>query len=151
LKLHGEGLCFDGADLTGAMFVQEPKLPRASMRAAQLAKVFAHGADFTRADFSHANLDGCELGRSTMQGANLRGAHAREAGLRFVDLSQAQVVGADLRGALLANAKLHGARLDASSFFMADLARIQIDTDTSFDHANFGRARIYPRWEPPKS
>lgn len=151
LKMHGEDLCFDGADLTGAMFVQEPKLARASMRGAKLTKVFAHGADFTGADLSQANLDACEFGYSTLQGANLRGALARGAGLRFADLSQAQVVGADLRGALLANAKLHGARFDASSLFMADLARIQIDTRTSFDNANFGRARIYPRWEPPKS
>jgi uncharacterized protein YjbI with pentapeptide repeats len=151
LKMHGENLCFDGADLTGAMFVQEPKLPRASMRDTVLTKVFAYGVDLTGADLSRANLDACEFGHSTLQGANLRGVRARGAGLRFADLSQAEVAGADLRGALLGNAKLHGARFDASSLFMADLARIQIDTHTSFDNANFGRARIYPRWEPPKS
>jgi uncharacterized protein YjbI with pentapeptide repeats len=151
LKVHGEGLFFDGADLTGAMFVQDPKLPRASMRGTKLTRVFAHGADFTGADFSGANLDGCELGGSALQEANLRGVHAREAGLRFVDLSKAQVVGADLRGALLANAKLFGARFDASSVFMADLARIRTDTESSFDKVNFGRARLSPRWEPPKA
>jgi uncharacterized protein YjbI with pentapeptide repeats len=150
LKMHSDGLFFDGADLTGATFVQEPKLPRASMRGTKLTRVFAHSADFTEADLSHANLDGCELGHSTLHGANLRGVKAREAGLRFVDLSQAQVVGADLRGALLANAKVYGARFDASSLFMADLARIRIDTESSFDGVNSGRARMYPRWEPPK-
>ena len=147
LKIDGEGLCFDGADLTGATFVQEPKLPRASMRGTTLTKAFAHGADLSGADLAHANLDGCEFGRSSLQGANLRGVRAREAGLRFVDLRQAQVVGADLRGALLANAKLGGARFDASSLYMADLARIEIDTQTSFEHVNFGRVRIYPRRE----
>lgn len=150
LKVNGEGLCFDRADLSGAMFVQEPKLPRASMRGAKLTKVFAHGVDFTGVDLSHANLDGCELGTSMMRGANLRGVRARDAGLRFVDLSQAQVVGADLRGTLLASARLQGARFDATSLFMADLARVQIDTETSFDQANLGRARTYPRWEPHK-
>ena len=150
LKVRGEGLCFDGADLTGAAFVQEPRLPRASMRGTKLTKVFAHGADLTGADLSRANLDGCELGGATLKGANLRGVQAREAGLRFVDLSQAQVVGADLRGALLANATLYGARFDASSLFMADVARIRTDAESSFDQVNFGRARRYPRWEPPK-
>jgi uncharacterized protein YjbI with pentapeptide repeats len=150
LKMHGEALRFDGADLTGAMFVQEPKLPRASMRDTNLTRVFAHGADLTGADLSRANLDGCELGHSILQEANLRGVKAREAGLRFVDLSKAQVVGADLRGALLANAKVYGARFDASSLFMADLARIRIDAESSFDKVNIGRARFYPRWEPPK-
>jgi uncharacterized protein YjbI with pentapeptide repeats len=150
LKMQGEGLSFDGADLTGAAFVQEPKLPRASMRGATLIKVFAHAADFTGADLSQANLDGSELGRSTFQGANLRGVKAREAGLRFADLSQAQVVGADLRGALLANATAYGTRFDASSLFMADLARIRIDTESSLEGVNLGRARLFPRWEPPQ-
>ena len=150
LKTQGESLSFDGADLTGAMFVQEPKLPRASMRGTTLTRVFAQAADLAGADLSHATLDGSELGHSNLQGANLRGVKAREAGLRFVDLSQAQVVGADLRGALLANAKAYGTRFDASSMFMADLARIRIDTDSSMQGVNFGRARTYPRWEPPK-
>lgn len=150
LKLQGEGLRFDGADLTGAMFVQEPRLPHASMKDAILTRVFAHGADLTEADLSRANLDGAELGGAVLQKANLRGVHAREAGLRFVDLSQAQVVGADLRGALLANAQLFGARLDGSSVFMADLARIRTDGESSFESVNSGRARVYPRWEPPK-
>lgn len=149
MNVNGENLCFDGADLSGAMFVQEPRLPHASMRGAKLTKAFLHGADLTGATLSHANLDSCELGRSTLVGANLRGASAFETGLRFADLSQAQVVGADLRGALLANAKLFGARFDASSFFMADLSRVQIDTNTSFEHVNLGRARIFPRWQPP--
>jgi uncharacterized protein YjbI with pentapeptide repeats len=150
LKAQGEGLHFDGADLSGAMFVQEPRLPRASLRGANLTRVFAHGADFTGADFSGANLDGSQLGGAVLQGAHLRGVQAREAGLRFVDLRQAQVTAADLRGALLANAKLFGARFDASSLFMADLARIRIDAESSFDKANMGRARRYPKWEAPK-
>ena len=75
--------------------------------------------------------------------------HARETGFRFADLRGADIVGADLRGALLANAKLQGARLDATSLYMSDLSRIQIDTATSVAHVNFGKARLYPRWEPP--
>lgn len=149
VKPSGEGLSFDGADLTNARFVQEPRLPRASMRDATLTKAFAHGADFSGADFAHATLDGAELGGSDLRGASLRGVRARDTGLRFADLGAADVVGADLRGALLGNARLHGARFEASSFFMADLARVQIDTATRFDHANLGRARLYPRWEPP--
>jgi uncharacterized protein YjbI with pentapeptide repeats len=151
LKAQGEGLKFDDADLGESTFVQEPKLPGASMRGARLSKVFLHGADLTGADLARANLDGAELGGSTLKGANLRGATAREAGLRFADLTGARVVGADLRGALLSNATLHGARLDRSSVFMADLARIRVDTDTTFEGVNFGRARLYPRWEPPQT
>ena len=149
LKMHGEGLSFDGADLSGAMFVQEPKLPRASMRGTRLTKAFAHGIDLSGADLSHADLDGSELGRSNLRGANLRGATARDAGLRFVDLSQAQAVGADLRGALLASAKLCGARFDASSFFMADVSRVEVDSQTSLSHVNFGRTRTDPKWKAP--
>ncbi len=149
LKIKGEALCFDGADLTGAMFVQDPQLPRASMRGTTLTKAFLHSVDLAGADLTHANLDSCELGRSNLSGANLRGARAREAGMRFVDMSKAQVVGADLRGALLANAKVGGARFDASSLYMTDLSRLEIDTRTSFDHANLGRARIYPRKAVP--
>ena len=149
LKVHGEALCFDGADLTGAMFVQEPRLPRASMRGTTLTKAFLHSVDLAGADLTHANLDGCELGRSNLSRADLRGAHARDAGLRFADMSEAKVIGADLRGALLANAKLAGACFDASSLYMADLSRIEIDTRTSFDHVNVGRARIYPRRAAP--
>jgi hypothetical protein len=33
---------------------------------------------------------------------------------------------------------------------MSDLSRIRVDTDSSFDGVNFGRARMYPRWEPPQ-
>jgi uncharacterized protein YjbI with pentapeptide repeats len=150
LKVRGEGLRFDGADLSESTFVQEPKLPKVSMRGAQLRKVFLHGADLTGADLFQANLDGAELGYSRLQGANLHGATAREAGLRFVDLSGARVVSADLRGALLANAKAFGTRFDRTSFFMSDLSRIRVDTDASFDGVNFGRARRYPRWEPPQ-
>ena len=151
LKPNAQGVCFDGADLSGTSFVQDPKLPGASMRGTNLSKVFAHGADFKGADFSQATLDAAELGQARLQGAELRGVKARGAGLRFADLGQAGVVGADLRGALLGNAKLHGARFDASSLYMADLARIQIDSKTSLEKVNFGRARLFPRWEPPAS
>jgi uncharacterized protein YjbI with pentapeptide repeats len=151
LKPDAAGLCFDGADLSGTSFVQDPKLPGASLRGTNLSKVFAHGADFKGANFSQATLDGAEFGQAQLQGADLRGVHARGTGLRFVDLSKASVVGADLRGALLGNAKLHGTRFDASSLYMTDLARIQIDTKTSFEKVNFGRARLFPRWEPPAS
>lgn len=150
LKIRGEGLRFDGADLSESTFVQEPRLPRASMRGAQLRKVFLHGADLAGADLFQANLDGAELGHANLEGANLRGATAREAGLRFVELSRARVVGADLRGALLANARAFGTRFDRTSFFMSDLARLRVDTDSSFEGVNFGRARMYPRWEPPQ-
>ena len=68
----------DGADLSESTFVQEPTLPRASMRGAQLRKVFLHGADLTGADLSQANLDGAELGYSRLGGANLGGAKARK-------------------------------------------------------------------------
>ena len=151
LQPRGVGIRFDGADLTRVAFVQKPALPRASMRGATLTKTFAHGADFRGADFSQATLDDAEFGHADLRSASLRGARARNAGLRFVDFGQANVSGADLRGALLGNSKLHGARLEATSFFMADLARIQIDTATRFEHANLGRARLYPRWEPPRS
>jgi uncharacterized protein YjbI with pentapeptide repeats len=150
LKVRGEKLRFDGADLSESTFVQEPALPQVSMRGTQLRKVFLHGADLTGADLFQANLDGAELGYSRLQGANLRGATAREAGLRFVDLSGARVVGADLRGALLANAKVFGTRFDRTSLFMSDLSRIRVDTDASFDGVNFGRARRYPRCESPQ-
>ena len=149
IKASGEGLDFDGADLSGVAFVQDPKLPRATLRGATLAKTFAHGTDWSGADFSKATLDGAELGGGKFQGATLRGVHARETGFRFADLRGADIVGADLRGALLANAKLQGARLDATSLYMSDLSRIQIDTATSVAHVNFGKARLYPRWEPP--
>lgn len=147
LRIKGESLSFDAADLTGARFVLEPSLPRASMREARLTKALLHQADLRGADLSLANLDGCELGRSNLSGANLRGVHAREAGLRFVDLSHAQVIGADLRGALLANANLASANFDATSLYMTDLSRVDIDTRSSFEQVNFGRARIHPRKE----
>jgi uncharacterized protein YjbI with pentapeptide repeats len=150
LKPNAEGLRFDGADLTGAVFVQEPKLARASMRSARLTRVFARGADLTGADFSGANLDGCELGEAVLHGTTLRGVQAREAGLRFADLTGAEVIGADLRGSLLGNATVFGARFDRSSLFMTDLGRLRTDTKSTFERVNFGRARLHPRWEPPK-
>lgn len=145
IKLQGDGLCFDAADLSGAMFVQDVELPHASMRGTTLTKAFLHGTDLTGVDLTGATLDDAELGRSMLRGATLRGVRARGTGLRFVDLAQAQAVGADLRGALLSNANLKGACFDASSLYMADVSRIEIDTRTSFAHANLGRARIHPR------
>ena len=50
--------------------------------------------------------------------------------------------------ALLGGATLHGANFRGANLFGADLARIRVDTATSFEDANLKRARIQPKARP---
>jgi hypothetical protein len=71
----------------------------------------------SRADLSHATLNGVDLGSAHLKGANLSGAD-----LGGADLSDADLSGTDLSGASLIAANLRGANLDDANLSGASTA-----------------------------
>jgi uncharacterized protein YjbI with pentapeptide repeats len=101
---------------------REPRARRAVMRF-----VLAPGIDFSRrllveADFTGADLRGCNFAMADLERAALYCADMRSVDARGVNLHRA-----DLRGVSLRHANLMGARLDGADMREAVLARVDIE------------------------
>jgi uncharacterized protein YjbI with pentapeptide repeats len=106
---------FDGAVLTGALFIDEHHyewrddcdLRGASFRGADLRR-----ADLRRVRAARADFTGARLGRVRMLECDLRGASFADADLTGSSLERADVRGADFSSACLGRAKLSHATYD---------------------------------------
>jgi len=138
------------ADLTGASLVG------ARLFAAQMQRVRADGADFSRAriagDLSMSSLRGAKfveadlsadmrnqsmglmravLASAMAEGADFMTADLRSADLRFLHARGASFAGADLKGADASGADLLGAKWDGAKVSELDLDQAKIDAAAS--------------------
>lgn len=65
-----------------------------------------HKMDLSGVDFSHANLQECNLEKSVLRGANLSHTVFKEANLTGADLREAETEGTDLKSGKLHNTKI---------------------------------------------
>ncbi len=145
-----DGARFCDATLFGTQFVTGTSLAQADFSRAQLPNASLRGVDLRKARFSGAVLDGADLSKCDLSGADLKGVSARKAMFIGSLLAGASLAGADLLSALLSRAKLFGTNLSGANLFQADLAKVQTDGATNLDRANLGRARVHPKYQPPK-
>ena len=113
--LHGSGLDFTGANLSGLDFAE------AEFSGAQLSGVRMAGADLYRAWLMGATLRGADLSGARLRKAEGRGCDARNAILRGVDMERAEFEDAGFRGADLSGAQFGQARLSGADLRDADL------------------------------
>ena len=119
--------------------LEAPHLSDADLRAADMAFVFAPGADLRG-----ARLQGVDLQYAQLQGAALQEAHLQKADLRFAflqgaDLSRAEMQGADLRNAEMQRAKFIEAKLQHTELGAAKLQ------GADFHNARLDVARAHGR------
>jgi uncharacterized protein YjbI with pentapeptide repeats len=139
-------------DLTGGAYLQNIRLPHASLRRCKVDGADMRGAILTDADLEDAsmlstNLRGADLSNARFAGiTNLTGADLNGANLYGVDLSQVKLDGADLRNtdlSAIANwqsigsinlANLQGCRNPPSGFldWAKNHGAVQIDSDADW-------------------
>lgn len=140
-----QGVHMTGARAAGVIFVKDTVLD---------------GLDAPQADFSQSNWGGCRAVGARLEGAKLDGANLAMADLRRADLTRASFKGALMRKTRLGHARLAGANghdailslanlraadLRQANLFGADLSRVVLSAETSFDGADLQRARTWPR------
>ncbi len=136
------GARFDGVDLEQSSFV-DSTLDHASFEAANLAmselvSTSASGAKFQRAVLADAAVWGADFTRANFTGADLsgiRGGDSSEHAQMTVTFHSAllwecSLVGARLEGADLANASLRNANLTTADLMGAHLSRVDYDDQT---------------------
>ncbi len=150
LSVQAEGLRFDGADLTGAVFVEQPKLPGASMRGAD-----AHEGVRSRRRSHRRGL----LGRQPRRLRTWRvEAPRRESPGRAGTGGGPAVRRPDRRSgrgsgfAGLAARQRHRVRRQVRRDEPLHVRPVANRGPTRIDvrACELRRARVYPRWEPPK-
>jgi uncharacterized protein YjbI with pentapeptide repeats len=147
---RADGARFCEATLRGTQFVVGTTLVDADFSRAQLGSATLRGLDLRRAKLGGAVLDCADLSKCDLSGADLGGVHAHKAMFMGTMLAGANMARADLLSALLTRAKLHGANLSGANLFQADMAKVQVDGATNLDRANLERARMHPKYQPPK-
>jgi uncharacterized protein YjbI with pentapeptide repeats len=145
-----DGARFSKAVLEGTQFVVGSTLVDADFTGARMPNASLRGLDLRRVTLRDAVLDGADLSKSDLSGANLSGVSARQAMFIGSTLTGAKLTGADLLSALLSRAKLHAADFSGASLFQADLAKVQVDASTNLDRVNLERARMHPKYQPPR-
>lgn len=132
-----KNLNFYGANLAGAE-LGSANLKGVNLHHAMLEKAVINNVNLEMADLEktnlrdailrNSNLAGCDIGNSDLQNADLRRAN-----LLWASLYRANLEGANMGGAFLLGADLRGANLKAVNLWDADIASIDIDSETQFD------------------
>jgi uncharacterized protein YjbI with pentapeptide repeats len=114
-------LNLDGADLTYVDLAPEnPSLPKANLRMADLSRVNLFGARLPWACLEEASLSETDLRGGDLTEANLREADLNRSGLFQTNLRGANFRRADLRGANLTNEQLVGQTNHLEGAFMPE-------------------------------
>ena len=100
-----------------------------------------------------AVLDNADLSEAACAKACFERASLKGALLMKTDLTGARMSGANLMQVVAQHAILNGADLTDTNLYAADLARVDVDTETKLDNAFMAKARTMPRHkvEPPAS
>ncbi|MDR5781429.1 DUF2169 domain-containing protein [Caballeronia sp. LZ065] len=141
-------LCFKGARLHKACFLQCGALHASTFAEAELVEVNLHAADLARSDFTRARIANSDLSNADLQACTFLDARFERGYLVRADLRLASLHGADLIEALLRAADLRGADLREANLFRANLGDVLIDDATRLDDAYQERVIWCPRARP---
>lgn len=141
-------LCFNGARLHKACFLQCGALHASTFADAELVEVNLHTADLARSDFTRARIANSDFSNADLQACTFLDARFERGYLVRADLRLASLQGADLIEALLRAADLRGADLREANLFRANLGDVLIDDATRLDDAYQERVIWCPRARP---
>ncbi|MCB1887065.1 MAG: DUF2169 domain-containing protein [Rhodocyclaceae bacterium] len=148
-----DGARFDGCEAPNLRFVYRSSLQAASFKGSHMPGSNLRGTPLGESDFSEAVLDNADLSEAACAKACFERASLKGALLMKTDLTGARMSGANLMQVVAQHAILNGADLTDTNLYAADLARVDVDTETKLDNAFMAKARTMPRHkvEPPAS
>ena len=125
--------CFLGLRDFSGADLSHIDLQGCSLSGVNLSRANLRSADLAEFDLSGANLAKADLRAADLSGANLHEADLSISNLSGADLRHADLSGADLFKASLREANLHGADLSEADLRQAWLHRAKLDTNTKLD------------------
>jgi uncharacterized protein YjbI with pentapeptide repeats len=138
------GSNFDNSQAENIRFVHGSSLQATSFRKAQMYGASLRAMPLQQSNFSAALLDGSDFSKAQCAGANFSGASMKEVLLLQADLTDACLRYVNLMQAILQHSRLTGTDLYGANLFSADMARIEIDTNTILDAAYMAKVRQVP-------
>jgi uncharacterized protein YjbI with pentapeptide repeats len=147
---RGDGACFAGARLDGAVLVHESSFKDCSFAEAHLTSANFRRTPLRAADFRRAVVEGADFSGCNLIGATFHQAKGQSARFTRSDLSGANLRGADLLDATLAKARLLGTDLTGANLSRADLSRVRVDGATKLDDTLMLDTRVEPKDDRPR-
>lgn len=143
-----DALCFDDADLSGAVLpgatFAGSSLTNTRLVDARLEGAVFLGTDMTRVDLEESDLTDARLDGAALGDANLSGADLFATNLRDSQLLGASLAGASLVGTVFANADLTAVDLTSAFFAGADLSSALGVTAEQLAAADLDSATVLP-------